>query len=244
MKISVCLASYNGEKFIFEQIDSIISQLDEKDELIISDDSSSDNTLSIIENFKDLRIRVFPNNKYYNPIYNFENALKQATGDVIVLSDQDDIWLNNKLGVIRECFQKKSVKNYVLVLDGQVIDESGVVIQESIFETLHSGKGLIKNLITNTYMGCCMAFSRDLLKKVLPFPKGIPMHDSWIGLLSELYGVVEFIPEKTIRYRRHSVNQSLQGFGFSQQIKWRLALIFNLLIRVTGKLFSIQATRT
>ena len=97
MKISVCLASYNGEKFIFDQISSIISQLAEKDELIISDDSSTDTTLSIIKGFNDHRIKLFPGNTFYNPVYNFENALKQSAGEVIVLSDQDDIWLENKL---------------------------------------------------------------------------------------------------------------------------------------------------
>jgi glycosyltransferase involved in cell wall biosynthesis len=231
MKISVCLASYNGEKFIFEQISSIISQLDEKDELVISDDSSTDKTLSIIKGFNDNRIKLFPGNKFYNPVYNFENALKQSTGEVIVLSDQDDIWLENKLSFIRQRFRNKPSKIYTVILDGQIIDENGTVTQESIFETLGSVKGIIKNLVKNTYMGCCMAFPRDLLEKVLPFPKGIPMHDSWIGLLSELYGVVEFVPLKTIQYRRHSVNQSFQGFSFSRQLRWRIALIFNLLKR-------------
>ena len=137
--------------------------------------------------------------------------------------------------VIRQRFNNKPSKIYTLVLDGQIIDENGTVIKESIFETLGSGKGLIKNLVKNTYMGCCMAFPRDLLEKALPFPKGIPMHDSWIGLLSELFGVVEFVPIKTIQYRRHSVNQSLQGFSFSRQIRWRYVLVFNLLRRCLAK---------
>jgi glycosyltransferase involved in cell wall biosynthesis len=231
MKISVCLASYNGEKYIAEQINSILRQLDDRDELIISDDSSTDKTLSIIKGFNDSRIKLFPGNTFYNPVYNFENALKQSAGEVIVLSDQDDIWLENKLPVIRQRFKNKPSKIYTIVLDGQIIDENGKVIEESIFETLGSGKGIIKNLFKNTYMGSCMAFPRDLLEKVLPFPKGIPMHDSWIGLLSELYGVVEFVPVKTIQYRRHSVNQSLQGFSFSQQIRWRYALIGKLIRR-------------
>jgi glycosyltransferase involved in cell wall biosynthesis len=231
MKISVCLASCNGEKFIFEQIKSIVSQLEEIDELIISDDSSTDKTLSIIENFKDNRIRIFSGNKFYNPVYNFENALKQTTGEVIVLSDQDDIWLANKLSVIRQRFQKKPAEIYTIVLDGQIIDEHGSVIKESIFEVMSSGKGIIKNLYKNTYMGCCMVFSRELLKVLLPFPKKIPMHDSWIGLLSEFYGVVEFVPEKTIQYRRHQVNRSFQGFDLSQKMRWRYYLTVHLFTR-------------
>jgi glycosyltransferase involved in cell wall biosynthesis len=231
MKISICLACYNGEQFISEQINSIISQMDEKDELIISDDSSTDKTLMIIKSFNDFRIKVFSGNEFRSPVYNFENALKLTTGEVIVLSDQDDIWLESKLGLIRKYFQKKPGKIYTIVLDGQMVDESGSVIEESIFETLGSGRGLIKNIIKNTYMGCCMAFSSDLLKKALPFPKGIPMHDSWIGLLSELYGEVEFVPEKTILYRRHRLNQSFRGSGFPRKLRWRLALALHLILR-------------
>lgn len=231
MKISVCLASYNGEKYIAEQIKSILGQLTEEDELIISDDSSTDETLLVIEGFEDQRIKVFPENKFYNPIYNFENAIKQAKGEVIVLTDQDDVWLEEKLEVIRERFQKKPAKIYTIVLDGQMIDDEGRVVEESIFKTLGSRKGLIKNLIKNTYMGCCMAFSHDLLEKILPFPKGIPMHDSWIGLVSEFYGKVEFIPEKTILYRRHPMNQSYQEANFFLQSRWRCCLAYQLIKR-------------
>jgi glycosyltransferase involved in cell wall biosynthesis len=228
MKISICLASYNGEKYIGDQIESIIKQLGEKDELIISDDSSSDKTLAIINNFNDPRISVFPGNTYHNPIFNFENALKQSTGEVIVLSDQDDIWLEGKLDIIRHRFQNDPLKIQTIVLDGLVINEAGMVIQDSIFEWHASGKGLLKNIKQNTYMGCCMAFSRRLLKIALPFPRKIPMHDSWIGLLSEIFGTVEFIPVKSIKYRKHEMNKSLQGFSLKQKICWRYFLVINL----------------
>jgi len=232
MKLSVCLASYNGERYLAEQLESIIKQLDETDELIISDDSSTDGTLGIIKSFLDKRVRVFPGNTFYNPIYNFENALKQTTGEVIVLSDQDDVWLDRKLEIIRHRFQNKPTRIYMVVLDGHIIDETGAIIRDSIFETLDSGKGFLRNLKHNTYMGCCLAFSRDLLDIALPFPKQIPMHDSWLGFLSELFGVVEFVPEKTISYRKHQVNRSLQGFDLSQRIRWRYFLLFNLFKRL------------
>ncbi len=140
-------------------------------------------------------------------------------------------WLENKLAVIRHCFQNKPSKIYTIVLDGFVIDETGAVIQESIFDMIASGKGLFKNLKHNTYMGCCLAFSRELIDIALPFPKQIPMHDSWLGLLSELFGVVDFVPEKTIQYRKHQENRSLQGFELSQKVRWRYFLAVNLLKR-------------
>lgn len=231
MKISICMASHNGEKYIVQQIESILHQLGPDDEFIISDDSSTDGTLAILSGYSDRRIKIFPGNSFFNPIFNFENALKQAGGEVIVLSDQDDIWLEKKLEVVRHHFLKKPSPIYTIVLDGQVIDESGAILHESIFAQLASGKGILKNLIRNTFMGCCMAFSRELLPIALPFPKEIPMHDSWLGLLSELYGQVEFVPLNTIQYRRHPTNQSLQGFKLSQQVRWRTHLFLQLLAR-------------
>jgi len=231
MKISVCLATYNGEKYIYKQIESIISQLGKNDEIIISDDSSNDKTIEIIKTFKDERIRIFCDNTFFSPIYNIENAIKNASGEIIVLSDQDDIWLDNKIQIINDRFRKNQTRPLTLVLDGIIIDEDGKVLAPSIFEWLRSGKGLIKNIVKNTYMGCCMAFSRDLLKKILPFPRGIPMHDVWIGLVSELYGRVEFVAEKTLLYRKHGMNKSFQKVSLCQKIKWRWVLIWNLLIK-------------
>ncbi|MDE5758415.1 MAG: glycosyltransferase, partial [Allobaculum sp.] len=91
--ISVCIATYNGERYIETQIRSILDQLNEDDEIIISDDSSTDRTLDIIRSLNDSRIKLFAGNKFHSRTFNFENALKQATGDFIFLSDQDDIWL-------------------------------------------------------------------------------------------------------------------------------------------------------
>ena len=88
--ISVCIATYNGEHYINQQLKSILSQLSYNDEIIISDDSSNDKTINIIESFNDKRIKLLKYQKYFNPIYNFENTLKNVSGDYIFLSDQDD----------------------------------------------------------------------------------------------------------------------------------------------------------
>src|SRR5687768_8023645 len=96
-KISICMATFNGSRYINEQLNSIITQLDESSEIVISDDSSTDNTVQIIKSFNDKRIHVLPNQKFRNPIFNFENALKHVQGDYIFLADQDDIWLPDRL---------------------------------------------------------------------------------------------------------------------------------------------------
>ena len=112
-KISVCIATYNGEKYIKEQLESIIHQLGEYDEIIISDDGSNDKTIQIIENFKDTRIKIFnhsPNRKtkykFDLTTRNIENALSKAKGDFIFLADQDDIWIKNKVEKLIPFFEK------------------------------------------------------------------------------------------------------------------------------------------
>ena len=95
--LTVCIATYNGEKYIRQQLNSVLIQLGENDEVIISDDSSSDATVEIVRSFNDSRIKLLVDNKFSSPVRNFENALKYATGDYIFLCDQDDIWLPDKV---------------------------------------------------------------------------------------------------------------------------------------------------
>ena len=233
MRISVCMATHNGERFIRRQLESILSQLTTDDELIVSDDSSTDGTVGIIKGFGDGRIRLFPNNTFYSPIFNFENALKHAGGDVIVLADQDDVWLDNKVAVIRKKFAAKPRRYYLIALDGYVIDKNEAIISDSIFARLNAGKGFWKNIYNNRYLGCCLAFSRELLEIALPFPRRIPMHDMWLGQLCELAGETEFVEEKTILYRKHGASLTDFKIRFMPvtQIKRRMFLLYYLLSR-------------
>jgi glycosyltransferase involved in cell wall biosynthesis len=232
-KISVCMATRNGEKYIKRQLESILMQLTQTDEVVISDDSSSDKTVDIIKGLSDRRIRLYENNTFFSPIFNIENALKKASGEIIVLSDQDDVWLENKTTVIRREFTGTSMGIKLIVLDGHIVDEHETIMHDSIFACIKSGKGLLKNVYDNTYMGCCMAFSRGLLKIALPFPRNIPMHDMWLGLLAELFGKVEFLHDKTIKYRRHeeSVTDLRRRLDVVKQITRRYHLVTSLLGR-------------
>lgn len=230
MNISVCIATYNGEKYIKEQLDSILVQLGENDEIIISDDSSTDKTLDIIQSYKDKRIKVFPNNKFHSPIFNFENALKQAKGDYIFLADQDDIWIANKIEKMMEALQQCSL----VVSDCYVVDKDCKIIRDSFFE-MKPSLGIIKNLIKNKYLGCCMAFRREVLSKALPFPKHIAMHDIWIGLCGALFYKTTFIEDKLIMYRRHGENASSTAenskYSLIYKVSYRVVLFVYLIKR-------------
>ncbi|MBN1183766.1 MAG: glycosyltransferase family 2 protein [Bacteroidales bacterium] len=229
--ISVCMATYNGEKYIKQQLDSILHQLDEGDEIIISDDSSIDATIQIIKSYTDSRIHIFENQKFKSPIYNFENALKKAKGDIVILADQDDIWMRNKIEII-----KRYIQNYDLVLsDADIIDKYGNTIHNSFYTLNNSRNGLLKNLVKNSYLGCSMAFNRKILEKSLPFPHNLPMHDWWIGLVGEMYGKIYFIKDTLLSYRRHGNNASpTEGkspYSLMKKLFFRFVMIKSLILR-------------
>jgi len=230
-KISVCMATYNGAKYITQQIASILNQLTERDEVVISDDSSTDDTINIIKQFGDNRIKLLEKNTFRNPVYNFENALNNASGDIIFLSDQDDIWDENKVNKMTPLVRRYDV----VVCDCNIINEKNEIIHDSFFNLRNSGPGLLKNIYKNSYIGCCMAFNKKILELVLPFPPRIHMHDVWIGIIGEVFGKTFFYKEKLTSYRRHLFNVSgtamKNPYNISYMIKYRVILIKSLLKR-------------
>lgn len=197
---TVCIATYNGEKYIVAQLKSILEQLQPKDEIVVSDDGSTDNTIAKIESVGDKRVRVI-HSGYHMVKKNFENALRAARGDIIFLSDQDDVWLPGKYA---RCV--KELERVDLVCTNSIMtDEDLQVVNEDFFSLYHSGPGIFKNAFNNTYYGSCMAFRRKLLDKALPFPKTREIgHDIWLGLVAEMTGTVVFINTPYLLYRRHS----------------------------------------
>lgn len=231
MNISVAMATYNGAKYVGQQIDSILKQLNLEDELVISDDNSSDGTLEILKVYQqgDKRISVYPNNSK-GILGNFENAISNCNNEIIFLSDQDDIWLSNKVEVVKKQFQNSEVS--LVLSDCYIVDSELNVIHESFYERRKPRKGIVRNIIRNSYLGCGMAFRSELKSIILPIPKGIPMHDAWIGILAELYGSVSIIPDKLFYYRRHNSNATqIESSNFKQMILWRKDLIKHLYAR-------------
>lgn len=202
--ISVCMTTFNGALHLAEQMESVLSQLGVDDELIIADDCSTDGTLNMISAWPDHRIRVMRGVQRLGVVANFERALLAARGDFIFLCDQDDVWLPNKCVVFMEALDSADM----VVSDCCVTDEALNVRLPSFFEARGSGPGTMRNLWRNTCLGCCMAFRRNLLDRALPLPAGIPMHDTWIGLVANATGTVCFCPQVTLLYRRHGGNLS------------------------------------
>ena len=231
------MATYNGQKYIKEQITSILEQLGDNDELVISDDQSTDNTLDIIHSFHDERIKVFVKPEKVttdfpldSATHNFANALAHSKGDLIFLADQDDVWKPNKVEVCMKWLQKY----YCVVSDAEVTDSSLNTLFPSLYRLLGVRQGKLYNTLwKNGYTGCCMAFRRNVLEVSLPFPKNIPMHDIWIGNVAAYKYNVKFISDKLIFFRRHKDTISCNGkgskFSWWQQLLFRINTIKNLI---------------
>ena len=236
--ISVCMATYNGEKFIKEQLQSILKQIGTDDEIIISDDGSKDDTLEIIKEIRDDRIKIYINNGMHGFTRNFENALNNANGDIIFLADQDDIWLDNKVEKMLQILSKCDMA----ISDCITINENHDVIQESRFKAFNIKSGFINHLIKSRYLGCCLAFNKKVLKASLPFPirDDLVEHDIWLVAVAYKYFKVELINEPLIYYRRHGKNVSDGGFdkGYSLTNKiYRRIYRLKELYRIRKKIF-------
>lgn len=198
------MATYNGEKYIKEQMDSILCQLSEKDEVVVSDDASNDATISLLQSYNDPRIRIYHNNSRH-PSFNFENALRHAKGEIIFLADQDDKWLDGKVSIMTNALK---VADLVLS-DCYIGDEDLNIIHNSFFKIYKCQTGWIKNIYKNSYIGCSIAFHRKILTRAIPFPNMKHLlHDFWIGMVAETFFQPTTIPDKLMVYRRHENNVS------------------------------------
>lgn len=231
--ISVCMASYNGEKYIREQLDSILKQLSPEDEIVISDDGSTDKTCIVIKSINDSRIKLIFNEGKHGFTHNFENALSHAKGDVIFLSDQDDIWRDNKVEVTM-----RELKDCDFVIsDCITVDDTMNILQESRFEAFNIKNGFLQHLIKSRYLGCCMAFKKYVADIALPFPinDDLVEHDIWLAAVALFYFKTTLVKEPLILYRRHGNNTSDGGFdrgySFLNKIYRRLYRLKELFLR-------------
>lgn len=236
-RISVAMITYQGEKYIKEQLDSILACLKENDEVVISDDGSKDGTLAVLKAYKeqDDRIRILAG-PGKGVKANVENALRACEGEYIFLADQDDIWMPDKVERVIAELEKPEVG--LVVHDAVVMDGACEnVILDSFYSLKGSGVGVIKNIWRNTYIGCCMAFKRQLLERVIPIPQYIEMHDQWIGVLNDRFGYgTVFLPDKLLKYRRHGNNASgMSHYSVPRMIKNRICFVWAFFIRLLNK---------
>lgn len=202
MKISVVMTCYNSSKYIKEQLDSIFRELPLDSELIISDDCSKDNTIDIIKSYNDPRIILLINRVNLGPNLNFQRCLEKVSGNIIVISDSDNVWYSGKINKVLPYFDDKKVN--MVMHDAIITNELLEPIRDSYFSWRKSKPGLLRNIIKNGYGGSMMAFRTTCLKYILPFPKRMPFFfDEWIGMMCEKHGKCIFIDDKLSAWRRH-----------------------------------------
>jgi glycosyltransferase involved in cell wall biosynthesis len=210
MKISIAMATYNGAKYLEEQIDSFLHQTRQPDELVVCDDGSTDATLEILEEFRQrapFPVHIYRNENNLGYIKNFEKALSLCSGDIIFLSDQDDVWLGKKIEAVEEEFL--SNPNVMAIVNDQYVTDSKLEC------SAHTSLGNIKAAgVGESWFvaGCCTSIRRPLLRVVLPIPQDAHGHDAWINKLAEALSVRAVLAAPLQYYRRHGENTS-QSFA-------------------------------
>lgn len=218
--ISIILCTYNGAKYIEDQLDSIANQTILPSELISCDDISTDNTVSIIKawsiHYKG-KVILRKNETRLGVIKNFEQGMCLASGDYIMFCDQDDVWLPNKIEVTLRKMQeleRQYGKNHPCLVhtDLRVVDENLAIIADSFLENqgLHhveDATAQVKNLLAQNFVtGCTVMINRSLCQLAIPFPPHVIMHDYWLALVAALGGTLAFVDKPTILYRQHGDN--------------------------------------
>ncbi len=231
--ISIAMCTYNGEKFIKEQLDSILSQTYTQLELIITDDKSSDNTISIIKEYQknDSRITLYENEINLGFLKNFEKSISLCTGDYITLADQDDIWKKNKL----ELFINNIHNNVLIYSDAIIIDKNS---QETGVQLIRPKSNLCSGtcnkafFLNNFISGNTMMFKTELREHILPIPEQMSYHDIWIGYVASTYGTITYTDEPMTYYRKYEGQVTHQGDVIPKNIFKRLEYKKNLRLKV------------
>jgi len=215
VQLTVIMASYNGERYIEEQLDSILAQSYQKFNLLIADDGSTDSTMNILLNYqkKYKNIKIIQNINRLGVVSNFENLISLVETKYISLSDQDDIWHKDKLLVSMKNIEKINIKTPALFhSDLTVIDDKKNIISKSFFKMRGYEFPVVKSLDImlgrSGVMGNTIVFNQALKKEILPFPKSLEVHDYWIALVNELLGERISCNKSMIYYRIHNNNVS------------------------------------
>lgn len=228
--VSVALATYNGRRYLPEQLASLVAQKRRPDELVVCDDLSTDGTVELLEDFA--RTAPFPVRIHRNPnnlgvLRNFEKALSLCEGDIIFLSDQDDVWLPEKIDEIVRLFEARP-DALAMVNDKLIADENLVPTGATMLGNIRGFGSPDGNFVA----GCCSAFRREWLGIALPIPDGAIAHDTWLIGLAHRLGLVS-ISEKALQYyRRHGSNVSQNSYsepnrvGFAKRLGSELAGLF------------------
>ncbi|EPD86723.1 hypothetical protein HMPREF1529_00252 [Microbacterium sp. oral taxon 186 str. F0373] len=214
VRVSVCMATYNGARFVVEQLRSILSELEADDEVVIVDDASTDDTVVRIRSLADDRIHLVSQDSNRGYVRTFEHALSLARGDILMLSDQDDVWIPGRRALFVEALaiHRAAASNLVILGSGAPVP-SPVSGRPWRLPPDGAERGAVRSLRVlagiQPYYGCAMAVRRDLVSSILPFPAFLhESHDLWIALVANAARDMCHIGEATVERRLHDSNAS------------------------------------
>lgn len=218
LRLSVAMCTYNGARYLQSQLDSIASQSLFPDELVVCDDGSSDDTLILLRQFakqSPFPVRLHVNQSNLGSTKNFEQAIRLCTGDVIALSDQDDIWKPKKLEILLAALEMHPQAWYAFS-DADIVDEMGLPLRRRLWESVGFNAHAVKQFVGdeqltillkwNVVSGAGMAIRASFKEYFLPVPADW-IHDYWIALLGSTFGYGIHIPDHLFSYRRHAAQQ-------------------------------------
>ncbi|MFC8410545.1 glycosyltransferase family 2 protein [Arthrobacter sp. NPDC057259] len=228
--VSVCMAAYNGAQHIHEQLDSILAQLTEPDEVIIVDDGSTDGTREWLTNMRDPRVKVHFNQSNLGYVRNFEKALGLSTGEIVMLSDQDDLWLPGRVdALVRALDNAEAVASNFSYFEGTPRKLEQLRLKQG------TGGHRVRNLTRLwigiiPYYGCAMAFRRSFIQSSLPFPPFLyETHDQWLAMLANVRGTMVHLEIETLSRRLHANNttpKTFRGIPTILKSRWMLSKAF------------------
>lgn len=226
-KISIALCTYNGAKFLPAQLESFLKQTQMPDELVVCDDGSSDASVEILSEFAanaPFPVQVFENEKRKGSTKNFEKAIALCTGEIIFLSDQDDVWAPEKIEEIAAVFEKDNSIGAVFS-DAEIVDENLAPTDRTLWsytfpeeKRAAAKRGSLFDVLVsqNVVTGATLAFRAEFREKFMPVPDDIPnlIHDNWIALVIAAEAEIEFLEKPLVKYRQHGSQQL--GINFNE----------------------------
>ena len=205
--VSIVLASYNGELFIGEQIDSLLNQDYAEFEIVVCDDASTDQTCEIVEAYHDARVRLVRNTVNVGFMKNFERALSHCKGDYLFFCDQDDIWESSRLST--QLHEAKRENALAVYCNAEFVDSRGELLGVDLFTGFGTNRITQADFrlfyLSSFIPGCTLMVTRELLDLAMPFPAGV-MHDAWLAYQACYAGRIHAIDQRLMRYRQHDSN--------------------------------------
>lgn len=214
VQVSVCMATYNGAAYVEEQLRSILDELESGDEVVIVDDASADETVAVIEAVGDARVRVFTQLENRGYVRTFAHAMELASGEILMLADQDDVWVPGRRRALVEGLREGRVaaSNLVLLGDDEPLRSplSGKPWRLRASTSRQRVRNELRILAgAAPYFGCAMAVRREFLGVVMPFPAFlVESHDLWIATIANTFGELRHVDSATVRRRIHDLNAS------------------------------------